>query len=137
MVSFFLREIAQQLSRPRIRGPPRGGFIKPFCLQLHQLRFLLHGLQAEGPHQPNRAASDKPADVLPTNQGHMSAETSLVQIEETVSVGILILAHPREFLRLFRVPVPQTFGEVVINPGILFLLGDRQGKYFPLGESIE
>jgi hypothetical protein len=67
----------------------------------------------------------------------MLTEALPIKIEKHMAVAVLLLGHLAKYLRRRRVAFIQVLGEGHIDPRILFLRGDRDGKNFAFGEVTE
>ena len=111
---FFFSEIAQELAHAGVGCPSGCRFVKALGFQLHQLGLFLHRLEAERPYQPDRRPAHKAAHVLPANQWDMLAEPRAVKIQQTMTMGILVLPHAGELFGLLRMILRQGLREIVV-----------------------
>ena len=114
VVPFLFGQVAQELAHTGVGGSPRGGLVKPLGLQLHHLRLFLDRLQSQRPHQPDRAAADETANILPANQRYVFSEALPIKIQQAMPVRIFIAPEVGELLGLRRIIFLQGIGKIVI-----------------------
>ena len=83
---------------------------------------------------PDRLVVDEAPHILAADQRDVLAEFGPVEFEQAVAVLAFFLGHLGEDMGAGRVLGPQAFGDIGVDAVVLFLVGDRQGEDFPLGQ---
>src|SRR5207248_10923125 len=84
--------------------------------------------EAERPCEPQRLALDKAPHVLPADQRDVVAELLAVEVEEAVTVAVLLLRHRGEHPRRSGVALAHRIRAIGIGTAVLLLEidGERQ-----------
>lgn len=127
-------QVAQQLARARVCHPRGGLHVEAAGVGLYPPRLATDRLDAARDHLPRRLVARRPLDVLAPDLRDVLAGPARVEVDERAAVPALFLGHVVEHAGAVGVFVPQTLGEVGVGAAVLFLVGDRQGEHFLLGE---
>src|SRR5258708_2659818 len=121
MATFLLGQIAQELTDAGVGGPAGGLFVEALRLQLHQFRLFANRRQPQRAYQPDRLSRDKALDVLPPDKRNVIAITLSIEIEQAMTMAVLLHAQLLELRRLRWEIGLQALGKVLVNPGVFFL----------------
>ena len=131
---FRRRQIAQQFARGGIRGARRRAAVKRRRLLLHPRRFGADRIQPQGFVQPDRFAGVKPGHMFAPDQGDHLAEAALVQVDQALAVPVLFGRHAVKHRRRGRIIPPQPLRIGPVNPRVVLLGRDGEGKDFLFGQ---
>jgi hypothetical protein len=113
---------------------PRRRQIEALALRLHQLRLGTHLFEAERPREPQRLALDEALHILPADQRDVVAELLAVEIEEAVTVAVLLLRHRGEHPRRSGIVLAHRIREVAIGAAVLLLQCDGKRQQLLPGQ---
>ena len=126
MRPFFLRQVVQQLSNPRVLGSRRGAFVEAACLDFNRAGLLAHDVEAKRPHEPDGLALHKAFHVLPTNEWNVFPKRCAIELDEPAPMARLLGSHPIEYGCGRRKVVAQALRKVGIDALVFFL--ERNGE---------
>ena len=132
--AFGLGQIVEQAADIHIPGPGGGPGVELLGFHLHGRGETAHGVESEGPHQPDGLALHEALDVLAANQRDMVAELAFEQVGQALAMGRFLGAHAFQDLGRGRERFPQAVGEIGIDPLVFLFQGDGEGQDFRLAE---
>src|SRR6266850_1646771 len=87
--------------------------------------------------EPRRPAQEKAFHVLPPDKWNMFAETLTIQLNQPVTMFILLPGHCGEEFRRGREIRAERFGKIAIDASIFFLRRDGEGQNLRLVQVTE
>ena len=83
---------------------------------------------------PDRLVADEAAHILPAHQRNVLTKFGAIEFQQPAAVFAFLGDHFLEDLGGRGIIFAQTLGDVGVNPAILLLVRDREGKHFTFGE---
>src|SRR5580704_5575991 len=126
VTALFGCEVAEELADGGVGRLPRRPLVEALALRFHQLCLGTHFFEAERPCEPQRLALEKAFHVLPADQRDVVAELLAVEVEEAVTVTVLLGRHRGEHSRRSGIALARRIREVAVGTAVLLLESDGE-----------
>jgi hypothetical protein len=130
-------KFAQKLAGGGIFGARGGLEVECFGVLLHGRGLVLDPVEAEILDQPDGAARVVARDAFAADQRDDLAEAGAVQLDQALTVGVLLGRHFVEHGGAVGIVGAQAFGIAAVDAGVIFLGGDGQCQHLLFGQVAE